>query len=91
MGLETQIYKRLLKCGFKNHKSEHNKRLGILRTLITDDGKYIEIYKERDCWYSIFFYGISSRYLPLNVDLIDDSDLLYLEKFLTEHFNYDFA
>lgn len=93
MSLETEINKRLLLCGFKHHRCKENKRLGILKTFITDDGKFIEMYKERDNWYSLFFYGIGDpkRYLPLSVDLSEKTDLKDLENFLTRYFNFDFA
>lgn len=91
MSLETEINKRILICGYKHHRCKENKRLGILRTFITDDGKFIEIYKERGIWYSIFFYGLSERYLPLSIDIMGKDDLKDLEKFLNRYFGCAFT
>ena len=93
MSLETEINKRILHCGFKHHRCKENKRLGVLRTFITDDGRFIEMYNERGSWYSLFFYGIGDpkRYLPLSIDLLEKSDLIDLEKFLKHHFGCAFT
>lgn len=91
MSLETEINKRILICGYKHHRCKENKRLGILRTFITDDGKFIEIYKERGIWYSIFFYGLSDRNLPFSIDIMNRDDLKDLEKFLNRYFGCTFT
>lgn len=88
MNIETEIYKRLINYGFKNHKCEHNKRLGILRTFITEDGsKFVEIINRCDSYYSVLFYGLSRQYLPISVDVMLDEDLDYLDAFLKENIN----
>lgn len=86
MSIETQIYKRLLKYGFKYHKCEHNKRLGILRTFITEDGsKFVEVIQENNSCYSVLFSGVFKQYLPYCIDVMADEDLDYLDTFLKDN------
>lgn len=83
MSLKTEIFKKLRSYGFSKVNDPNDKRLGIEMNLITDDSKkYIEIYHERQTYYQIFFYGISERYLPITVDILDIGDLKEIDKIL---------
>lgn len=81
------IYKLLISSGYKplpSHKS-NSIRLGIHRSFDDGDNKYIEIYKEKECYALLLFGdGFMNGYFPTSIDVFDFDDLELLEKKLNQ-------